>query len=158
MKKYIENTGRNVIFAGGKMIPPGEGREIDVPDIQAEAAGEPLPDTDAPLLELLLGSVRAIADQLAGLGDGALERMAVLESQTETPRKTLLTAIDAEQLRRANEALEKAEAMKEATEGLAAARAALAAETDPEKQAELQHQVAEMEAFVAELGIEQPKD
>ena len=27
--KYIENTTANNLFVGGKMIPPGEGRDID---------------------------------------------------------------------------------------------------------------------------------
>lgn len=147
MKQYIENPGPNVMFAGGKMIPPGEGREIEVPDIQT-APLETGPDPDAPLLEFLAGNVKAITEQLPGFSDAVLLRLTELESASETARKTLLSELRQEQMRRADDALQRAAALQ----ALAHAQAALDAETDPEKRGDLETALTMAHAEVDALG------
>ena len=43
--KYIENTTRESIFVGGKLIAPGDGRDIDISLLPPE-------HHDAPVAEL----------------------------------------------------------------------------------------------------------
>ena len=110
--KHISNDTPNTLFVGGKMIAPGEGRDIDELDLPAELrepAPEPeeapVPGLDEELGNLLHESVKEITAQLGGLTHEALDRLAELERGREHPRKTLLEAVADELLRRANEAL-----------------------------------------------------
>lgn len=113
-KKYIENTTGQVMYVGGKMIPPGEGREIDEAQLPAEhrdapaaLVEEPVLDglTDADLLELLEGNVDQVTSALDGLDAEALIRLAALEAERSHPRVTIERAIEAERLKRADAAL-----------------------------------------------------
>lgn len=114
-KKYIENDTDHTIYVGGKMIPPGEGREIDEALLPAEHRDAPVavaeePDqgdgmTEADLLELLEGNVDQVTAALGDMDAEALIRLAALEAERSHPRVTIERAIEAERLKRANEAL-----------------------------------------------------
>ena len=110
--KHIENNTPNTIYVGGKMIAPGEGRDIDERDLPPELRDAPVvvepagPSLDDELAALLKESVKEIKDLLPGLTHEGLDRLAELERGHEHPRKTLLEAIADEVIRRADEALE----------------------------------------------------
>ena len=104
--RYVANNTDQAIFVGGKMIPPGDGREVDedgLPPLEDEVAKkEPeLPDPDANLRELLTASVKNIVPALADLGDETLASLARIEGESATPRKGVLSAIGELQLLRA---------------------------------------------------------
>lgn len=110
--KHISNDTPNVMFVGGKMIPPGEGRDIDERDLppeHREPAPEPEeadgPSVDEQLEAILHQSVKDITGLLDSMTNEALDRLAELERAREHPRKTLLEALADEALRRANDAL-----------------------------------------------------
>ena len=110
--KHISNDTPNVMFVGGKMIPPGEGRDIDERDLPPEhrepapqPEEAPVPGLDEELGVLLVNTVRTLKEMLPDLSHEALERLRELEAEHEHPRKTLLEAVADELLRRANEAL-----------------------------------------------------
>lgn len=112
--RYIENTTRQTIFVGGKMILPGEGRDIDEALLPKAATEDPATDTAAdPLEELLLAlqaqTVAAIRAELPTLKVEALDRLEALEKAAEHPRKGVLEAVQAERLRRAAEQLDGGE-------------------------------------------------
>ena len=131
---FVENPGPGVMFVAGRMVPPGEGRHIARSALVAEAAAPadaPPVDADAPLRALLEGSVATITAQLSGLTQEALDRLAELEAEREHPRKTLVEALEAEKLKRAEEALEDQKAAAaEAAAKAAAEAAAQAGDTD----------------------------
>lgn len=110
--KHIENNTPNTIYVGGRMIAPGEGRDIDERDLPPEHRDAPVvvvhegPSLDDELAALLKESVKEIKDLLPGLTHEGLDRLAELERGYEHPRKTLLEAIADEVIRRADEALQ----------------------------------------------------
>jgi hypothetical protein len=111
--KYIENTGASPIFVGGKLIPPNDGRDIDVALLPPEHRDAPAPAgaQDAPSLadlvaQLQAKTVKVIAAELPQLTHEALDLLAEAESATGKPRAGVLAAIEAERLRRANERLQ----------------------------------------------------
>jgi hypothetical protein len=118
--QYIENTGRNVMFVGGKLIPPGEGRHIDVADTAPELSdARPAPvaaagPTLAQLIaDMLKGNVKSVAAHLPQLTGEALDLVVTIEGADGTPRKSLLDAVAAEQLKRANARLDADQAQAE---------------------------------------------
>ena len=153
VKKYIENPGPNTMFVGGCMIPPGEGREVETheptePDAPAAAAP---PSLDEQLTEELKKSVKDLIAGLDELTQEALERMGLLEAAAEKPRKSLLEAISAENVRRADEALRLADLDKVLAEILAQPAAEILAgleAADDEELARLQ---------TLEAAAEQPR-
>ncbi len=115
--QYIENTGTDVMFVGGKMIPPGEGRHIEVATTAPELSGETAapaaeegPSLAQLVAEMLKGNVKSVVAQLAELTGEALDLVVTIENADSTPRKSLLDAVAAEQLRRANVRLEEEQA------------------------------------------------
>ncbi|RDI25164.1 hypothetical protein DFR41_104220 [Pseudacidovorax intermedius] len=162
-KKYIENTGREVMFVGGCMIQPGEGRDIDEMFLPPEhrtppPADEPPPaaSQDELLEQLRAQSIAAIKPELSALKQEALDRLAELEGAQATPRTTLLGLIDAERLRRSNEALEaEQEAHRIAALGTAEQRVkdaeALLAAATPETRAAADAELTEARAALAAL-------
>lgn len=128
--KHIHNPGKNIMFVGGKMIPPGEGKDIDealLPPEHRDAPAEEAPRTpslDEALAEELKKPVAELIEGLGRLTQEALERMGTLEGEAKKPRKSLLEAIGAEKVKRADEALQKerlAEGLKRPVEELIAA-------------------------------------
>lgn len=117
--QYIENTGTDVMFVGGKLIPPGEGRHIEVAGVAPELSTEPaaVAADEAPSLaqlvaDMLKGNVKSVVAQLPELTGEALDLVVTLENGDETPRKSLLDAVATEQLRRANARLEEEQAQQ----------------------------------------------
>lgn len=105
MKKYIENDTAHIIYAGGCAIAPGEGREVDMPEVLPVQALPDELDADAPLRELLAGSVAEVAAGLAEFGAETLARLELLESAAAKPRKGVLVALADERIKRADTAL-----------------------------------------------------
>ena len=89
---------------GGVTIPPGETRDVDpslLPDYQPEGkAPEALP-IDV-IAEMLKGNVKDISAELVNLSDDELIHAAALEQDGQN-RKSLIEAMTAENLRRAND-------------------------------------------------------
>ncbi len=115
-RTYFFNDSPFPKFMGGKLIAPGEGREVD--DVHMPA-GEVLP-SDAPaaapqgdgngpsdeqlranLQDLLKQPISKIVPGLAEHSDATLALLVELEGADGTPRKTLLNAIGELQLNRA---------------------------------------------------------
>jgi hypothetical protein len=132
VQRYIENTGRSPMYVGNTMIPPGEGKLVDVPDDTPAADPEPAgPNLAAQIAELLDLSVAKIVEQLPQLTHEALDLLETQEQGGKT-RKTLLEAVAEERLRRSAQQLEaeqaerRAEQLKDAEQALLQARVAQA--------------------------------
>lgn len=96
------NETKNFMHVGGVTIPPGETREVDaalLPDHTPEAPLTPDVPVD-PLVQLMASSVATITAALPSLSDADLTRADELE-QAGVARKSMLTALSAEILRRA---------------------------------------------------------
>lgn len=115
-KRYIHNDSGRTTFVGGVMIPPQEGREVDTqflpPEAPLDPAGADLPaggDDQAPgaatlaanIAEMLKLPLRALLPMVDELGDQSLAELHAGEVANATPRVTLLNAIGAQQLQRA---------------------------------------------------------
>lgn len=110
-ERYVENPGPNTMFVAGFLIPPGEGRTVREEYSTEPAAADdakPLAPADGELAEagidhaaLLAKPLRELVPLLPGLGEQDLADLATAEGARETPRSTLLNAIAAEQLTRA---------------------------------------------------------
>lgn len=105
MKKvpYTNDTGKYV-HIGSVTIPPGETRDVDettLPDYKPES--EKKSDSPAdPLADLLKKNVADVKAVLPSLSEEDLARIADLE-QAGQARKSLVEAIGAETLRRAEQ-------------------------------------------------------
>lgn len=115
-KVPVTNNTRMPIYVGATMIPAGETRHFDAIDVPAHLRPpkppEPEPEAAAdPLAELLAHGVKKIEAQFKDLASADLEKLNVLERKSESPRKSLLAALDEELLNRAiaEEEAEKAE-------------------------------------------------
>lgn len=158
MQKVFENKGRDPMYVGGQMIPPGEIRMVEVPNEDPAPVEQPLQaslaDAVADLLKL---SVARVTEQLGGLSLDALEMMEVLEGQAKQPRKSLQAALAAEKLARASSALGGDEASDEAKaqagEALAQAIADLQANEDPALDAELRARLLDAEDAARAAGV-----
>jgi hypothetical protein len=124
MLKFIENTGKSPLYVGSTMIPPGEGKLVEVPDqaprVVAIDTGPNLVELMAQLLEK---SVAQILPDLPGLTNEALD-LAESQERAGKHRKTLIEAIQAERIARANAKLQ-AEQDQAAADALTAANNAL---------------------------------
>lgn len=101
--RFVENDTAAPIFVAGRMIPPGEGRDVPESAFAPEPAKviEPVADADAPLRELLGGSVADVKAKLPDLTQEALDRLSDLEGEGKHPRKGVLEALADEKLKRA---------------------------------------------------------
>jgi hypothetical protein len=129
--KYVTNEGTSPIYVAGRMIAPGEGRHVEVPGAPALGAAESSgPSIDEQLAKLMEHGVGKIVPQLHELTNEALDRLEDLE-QAGKNRSTLIGAIAAERIARANAAIEGDEqakhdkALHDAEGELLAARVAL---------------------------------
>ncbi|MGE4241719.1 hypothetical protein [Ramlibacter sp.] len=127
--KYVENPTAQTIFVGGKMIPPGEGREIPIHLLPSAASSAPAADVEQPdaaseLAKLLELSIKALLPELHLLDDEQLRALDALE-QSAAGRKGVTSAIQELLLERGDTQLQIATA----GEALEAARAKLAALT-----------------------------
>lgn len=159
--QFFVNETAHTMFLGGLMIAPGEGRDVPVMFLpasqqpEAETASPPSePNLDELLAELLAKPVKQLVTQLPELTHEALARLDELESATATPRKTLLAAVAAEQLRRVaelNASLDDGETLTDA-ERLARSEADFQAELDAQAAAQLASLNAEQRAALGEGG------
>lgn len=142
---YVNETAHTQ-FVGGRMIPPGEGRDVPLMYLPATHRPEPVvvlapeaPSLDALLADMMAHSVKHVVALLPELTHEALDRLAELEAEAAVPRKTLLAAVSAEQLRRAELSLDGAAAVAQLTdaERLAQSQAAFQAELDAQTAAQL---------------------
>ena len=92
-KQYVSNDGNSPLWVGGVMIAPGEGREVEVADEAPATVEESVANPDDALHELLRGNVAAVTAALEGLSAETLQRLQVLESEGEKPRKGVLEAL-----------------------------------------------------------------
>lgn len=111
--KSIENTTGSPLFVGGKLIPPGESRDIDVAllppercDAPAPAAVSAAPDLAAQVQALHAHPVKEIVAELPSLTQEAFDLLCQAEAEHTKPRSSLLAALDAERIRRANAQME----------------------------------------------------
>jgi hypothetical protein len=97
---YTNNTSRHM-NVGGKLIAPGDTREVDQRDVPGfKQAAKPAPAERDQVRELLEKGVKAIVSELPNLTDAQLIALADGEKAGKD-RKSLLEAIAAEQLGRA---------------------------------------------------------
>ena len=112
-KRFVFNDGDTAKFIGGVMIPPQDGRDVDemfLEPTEGDGAGggdaelEPERGDTAldNLREVLAGNVASVKAQLADFSDETLEQLAALEAEGAN-RSSLLAAIAAEQLKRAQD-------------------------------------------------------
>lgn len=103
-KVSYTNETRNFQHVGGVTIPPGETRDVDpslLPDYKPEGAAPEAPPVDV-IAEFLKGNVKDISAELFDLSDEELIHAAALEQDGQN-RKSLIEAMTAENLRRAND-------------------------------------------------------
>lgn len=155
--KHITNDSTEIIYVGGKMIPPGEGRDIDESLLPAEHRDAPVeeeakkPSLDEQLTEELKKPVKDLIEGLAGLTQEALDRMEALEREAAKPRKSLLEAIAAEKVARADEAMRLEALDKQLREILALPITEILAGLDAAEDEELKRMA------VLEQGAETPR-
>lgn len=112
MRRYIQNDTDAMIFIGGKMLLPGEGREFEdslVPpehQVPAEVPADEAMDLAQQLQGLLKAKVGEILPHLPLMTVEALAMVAQLEGESARPRSSLLAAVDAERIARADAALQ----------------------------------------------------
>ena len=110
---HVANEGKHIIYVAGRAIPPGDGRDIEERELPA-GFHKPAAAADAPaepgLVELVTDlraqSVKAIVAELEGLTQEALDLLSEYEQAAPSPRKSLLSALGDEHIRRADEALQ----------------------------------------------------
>lgn len=131
MKRTIENTTLVPIIVAGHMIPPGQSRDVDIPDELASsipdgspAPADPLggsastggerggeggrgpgnPDWPEKLVQLQKLSVAKLKAELDALSTDELGTLAQIEEAAEQPRTSVLEALAAAQLKLARKA------------------------------------------------------
>lgn len=111
-KTFLFNDTDAPKIMGGKLVPPGEGREVDDFCLQPGEGPEPAADAGAPqadlqadlqgnLQDLLAKPLKELVPLLADFGDETLAELQGLEQLRDTPRTTLLAKIAELQLTRA---------------------------------------------------------
>ena len=120
-KRYYENETDQVMQIGGVMLLPGTGREIDVQYLPAGTPEQTPPPADAPGPVLSEEELRAAAAEanlrdiqskplnhvlplLPDMSNETLDGLERIEKASDTPRKTLLSAIAQLRLDRAQAA------------------------------------------------------
>lgn len=106
--KHIENNTNAPMYVGGKMIPPGSGRDIDVallpPEHQTHAAtvAQAGPSVAELIESLRAQPVKEILADLGGLTQEALGLLHEAEKAQAKPRTSLIAGLEAETMRRAD--------------------------------------------------------
>lgn len=97
------NHSPHALHLGGKLIRPGETREVAAVLLPPEVVAVDMPEVSVPpnVLEALRAErVKTIIETLPDLTDAELVTLRDLEIASAQPRSTLLEGIAAEQLRR----------------------------------------------------------
>ncbi len=110
MKVPYTNTQEHTVHIDGKAIKSGDTRDVEetmIPSYQPVAQSfEPAPDQ---VTELLQEKVADIVAALPTLEEADFVRLAKMEEESEKPRTSLMKAMAAEEIRRANERIETEE-------------------------------------------------
>jgi len=97
MQQHYTNDTDAPKYVGGKLIPPGETRLVDVPVIAASAAAAEVPQD--PLLALAAGRVADITAALPNLDAEQVDVLLAAENgRVGGPRKTLIQALELRKL------------------------------------------------------------
>ena len=102
------NDGKTPVHIDGKTIMPGESREVDethVPGYGVNAGSPPDDDPENPLAEVLKGNVKSVLAALADLTVEQLSELENLETDSVSPRTTVLEGIDKRRLELAQKEL-----------------------------------------------------
>lgn len=94
-KRYVTNDTPNMMYVEGRMIAPGEGREVDAPDEAPALVEEPMEDPELALAELLDGNVAGVVAALDGLSRETLNRLQELEAAGKNRKGVLEGLADA---------------------------------------------------------------
>lgn len=109
------NSTKKIVHVGNVTIFPGDTREVDPTLLPGHKAKQPAEQLDVnPILALLDGSVKQIADALSGISAEDLDALELAEEAGKT-RKGVLEAIAEERLSRADAAQEAEEFVAELT-------------------------------------------
>lgn len=110
-KQFLFNDSKVPRIMGGKLVPPGEGREVDaeflLPGDAPQAATELAADDRNPtagaddMSAFAQLPVNKLRPELPALSDEQLGKLEALERQREQPRSTVLAAIGELRLARA---------------------------------------------------------
>lgn len=123
MLKFVENKGESSMYVGSTMIPPGEGKLVEVPDVAPPPAPPPGPNLAERMAAFLDRPVKEIVPELPEMTHEALD-LAEAQELAGKNRSTLVQAIQAEKIARADERLQ-AEQAEQAEKALLAAQEAL---------------------------------
>lgn len=97
MQQHYTNDTDAPQYVGGKLIPPGETRLVDVPVIAASVAVAEAPQD--PLLMLASGKVTDITSALPNLDANQVDVLLTAENgRAGGPRKTLIQALELRKL------------------------------------------------------------
>jgi hypothetical protein len=137
MPRYISNDTASPIFVAGRLIPAFDGRHFEDHELPPEHKPEAVevlestgPTLAEEIRELLEGTVKDVSAKLPGLTFEALDLILDIEPAGDN-RTTLLQAVRAEKIARADEQLRKdqeataAAALEDARQALLRARVAL---------------------------------
>lgn len=128
-KRYVTNDTPNMMYVEGRMIAPGEGREVDVPDEAPALVEEAMEDPDLVLQDLLAGTVAGVGAALQGLSQETLGRLEVLEAAGKN-RKGVMEAL-ADAFIAAADAKLKSDDLSDGGEAAALAAAVAGTDTPP---------------------------
>lgn len=105
MQVPYTNDKPHTVHIGGKMIRPGQTRDVDASLVQSAPPAEPTapPDPYAHIREILGHKVGEISAMLKSLSDEDLAHVERLEGDAKNPRKGVLQAVNELQLERAKE-------------------------------------------------------
>lgn len=157
-KTYVSNDSDTPKFIGGKLVPPGEGREFEVDDVAGSALAAVLDVTreasdtlvlltpSESLQALIAASVKTIVATFGTMTLAQLDELEAAERAAVAPRTTLLSAIAQERLDRAQAAADAEQAKNQAQAAVQIAQQALDAEQDPELRAPLELALANAQA------------
>ncbi len=96
MQQHYTNDTCKPQYVGGKLIPPGETRLVDLPTVAAApAAAEPAAD---PLVLLSKRKVTDIVAALPSLASDDIDKLLALERAHDKPRTTLVQALELRKL------------------------------------------------------------
>lgn len=101
-----QNTASIAVYKGGKLIQPGETREVPAhsvaPVVEVFSSGIVSSDAPVSLETLLASSLRDLEPLLPGLAPEQLQELKALENKRDAPRKSVIDALDAEIIKRAS--------------------------------------------------------
>lgn len=105
MEVPVHNSGKHIMYVGGRAIPPGETRHIHHSLIpghtgHSEEAAEAKPEEPKGIADLVTGKVSEIKEAVPNLSDEDLQALQEAE-KAGAQRKGVFTAIEEERLKRA---------------------------------------------------------